>query len=74
VRQLRQDLVRYIELSDRPVKVDKDNRGGGHARFCRHLIDQHKPTSRFQMANGKEQMANVKQFEFCSRFAGPFAI
>jgi hypothetical protein len=28
----------------------------------------------FQMANGKEQMANVKPFEFCSRFAGQFAI
>jgi hypothetical protein len=28
----------------------------------------------FQMANGKEQTANEKQFEFCSRFAGPSAI
>jgi hypothetical protein len=28
----------------------------------------------FQMANGKEQMANARQFEFCSRFAGLFAI
>jgi hypothetical protein len=29
-------------------------------------------TKEIQMANGKEQMANAKQLEFCSRFAGPF--
>jgi hypothetical protein len=43
-------------------------KGAGGRQIRRGVVKE------IQMANGKEQMANANQFEFCSRFAGPFAI